>query len=224
MYKLSRRQFKISFPDTIIERKQRPVDGKPLTYFLFTIIKPDGISMCVSKCTSANTFRFLSRLAAVKPGEYCRGIFTANVYCFTYELYIGIITPLSGKVERSDRIRGMATLHTETYTRYFREPHRSTLCRIVFIILNYVLCACVCVYFAGKPRPWVKWFRNEIEIEGKLDPVQESEGASHVRSEIVIEDLGRKDVHSELTCQAGNNNKSTPLSSTLHLDMNCKCC
>lgn len=70
----------------------------------------------------------------------------------------------------------------------------------------------------------MKWFRNEIEIEGRIDIVQTEDATtnSRIRSEIVIEDLGRKDVHSELTCQAGNNNRSTPLSATVHLDMNCK--
>lgn len=78
--------------------------------------------------------------------------------------------------------------------------------------------------------PWVKWFRNEEELEAKLEDDPESSedkagsgnAGSRVRSTIEINDLGRKDVHSELTCQAGNNNRSAPLSNTVHVDMHCK--
>lgn len=69
----------------------------------------------------------------------------------------------------------------------------------------------------------MKWFRNEVEVIGTQESVMKTkDNVSQVKSEIVIDDLGRVDVHSELTCRSGNNNRSNPLSSTVHLDMNCK--
>jgi hypothetical protein len=73
----------------------------------------------------------------------------------------------------------------------------------------------------AKPLPTVTWFRNDVMVSN-VSIALPSGGTTHVRSELRITGLGRRDVHSELTCQALNNPKTAPLASTLHVDMNCK--
>ncbi|RZF47471.1 hypothetical protein LSTR_LSTR007398, partial [Laodelphax striatellus] len=73
----------------------------------------------------------------------------------------------------------------------------------------------------GKPRPSVVWLRNEDLLTNKSSVVPASSGG-HVLSELFINRLGREDLHSELTCQATNNNRTLPLFSTVHVDMNFK--
>lgn len=75
--------------------------------------------------------------------------------------------------------------------------------------------------FVGKPLPKVTWFRNDVEVSN-ASSILPSAGTTHVRSELKVSGLGRKDVHSELTCQATNNPRTQPLAATLHVDMNCK--
>ena len=43
-----------------------------------------------------------------------------------------------------------------------------------------------------------------------------------VVNELFLEDLGRKDLNSKLTCKAVNNNISSSVHSSVHLDMTCK--
>lgn len=90
---------------------------------------------------------------------------------------------------------------------------------VVAVIIKFVYCA----RFAGKPIPHVAWYRNEMVVTNKSVVLPSGGGKSHVRSELRVAGLGRRDVHSQLTCQAYNNDRTPPLSSTLHLDMNCKC-
>ncbi|XP_034940665.1 neural cell adhesion molecule 2-like [Chelonus insularis] len=72
-----------------------------------------------------------------------------------------------------------------------------------------------CNVHGGKPPPTVTWYRNDKVIASEEKTVREGV----IRSTIVIKNLGRQDVQSELTCSANNNNKSTPLSSTVRIDM-----
>lgn len=65
------------------------------------------------------------------------------------------------------------------------------------------------------------WFRNDLPVSNVSVAIP-SDGTTHVRSELRITGLSRRDVHSELTCQAVNNQKTQPLAATLHVDMNCK--
>lgn len=76
-------------------------------------------------------------------------------------------------------------------------------------------------FFTAKPPPVVTWSRNEIVVSNQSVAVP-SGTTSFVRSELRITGLGRRDVHSELTCRASNNNRTPPLAATLHVDMNCK--
>lgn len=80
---------------------------------------------------------------------------------------------------------------------------------------------------SGKPSPKITWLindqpvRNSTEV-GVSSTVLASANSRTVRSDLRLTDLSRKDVHSEITCQATNNNRTSPLAATLHVDMNCK--
>lgn len=93
---------------------------------------------------------------------------------------------------------------------------------VVFFSNHYT--ATTCNFFgivSAKPLPAVTWFRNDMVVSNASVALP-SAGTTHVRSELRISGLGRRDVHSELTCQATNNPKTQPLAATLHVDMNCK--
>ncbi|KAG8235231.1 hypothetical protein J437_LFUL010381 [Ladona fulva] len=88
------------------------------------------------------------------------------------------------------------------------------------------------------PTPAVWWFRNDRLVDNSstvispaplypTDPGASGSslgtpGVAHVTNELVIPSLGRSDLHSQLTCQAANNNRSLPLAATVHVDMNCE--
>lgn len=74
---------------------------------------------------------------------------------------------------------------------------------------------------SGKPTPTVMWYRGDEVLTNRTTVAPASQGGI-VRSQVVLVDLGREDLHSELTCRAWNNNKTAPLSSTVHVDMNCE--
>ncbi|XP_024886756.1 neural cell adhesion molecule 2-like [Temnothorax curvispinosus] len=73
-----------------------------------------------------------------------------------------------------------------------------------------------CDVRGGKPVPMVSWYRNDRFVTNRT--TTPSSGVT--RSEIVIQNLNRDDVHSVLTCNATNNNRSIPLSSSVRVDMN----
>lgn len=77
------------------------------------------------------------------------------------------------------------------------------------------------LFVSAKPLPVVTWYRNEIAVSN-LSVSVPSGGPSHVRAELRVNKLTRRDLHSELTCHARNNPKTPPLAATLHVDMNCK--
>jgi hypothetical protein len=74
------------------------------------------------------------------------------------------------------------------------------------------------VFSAGKPAPTVSWYRNDKFVNNRTTTVRNGV----TRSEIAVQNLDRDDVHSVLTCNATNNNRSKPLSSSVGVDMNCK--
>ena len=59
----------------------------------------------------------------------------------------------------------------------------------------------------------MSWYRDDKLVSNKTVTV---------RNELVIKNLGRNDVRSTLTCNATNNNRSIPLSTTVYVDMNCE--
>lgn len=82
-------------------------------------------------------------------------------------------------------------------------------------------------FFSGKPPPKVTWLINDQPVQnlsniGISSTTLVPNNSRVVRSDLRITNLSRKDVHSEITCQATNNDKIPPHAATLHVDMNCK--
>nr|XP_040583876.1 nephrin-like [Lepeophtheirus salmonis] len=73
----------------------------------------------------------------------------------------------------------------------------------------------VCTSFGGRPSPRVTWWRDHALIDDKSELVHESK----VSNELRLLNLGRRDLHSIITCQASNNNISVPVSTSVKLDM-----
>ncbi|XP_020279947.1 nephrin-like isoform X2 [Pseudomyrmex gracilis] len=73
-----------------------------------------------------------------------------------------------------------------------------------------------CDVHGGKPAPTVSWYRNDKFVTNRTMTPR----SGVTRSELVIQNLGRDDVRTLLTCNATNNNKSIPLSASVHVDMN----
>jgi len=75
---------------------------------------------------------------------------------------------------------------------------------------------------AGKPHPVITWYRNDQLASNVSTILKANDGDNFVRSEIVLRNLGRQDLHSQLKCYAFNNNRTHPLEASVHIDMNCK--
>ncbi|GBP87018.1 hypothetical protein EVAR_55303_1, partial [Eumeta japonica] len=73
-----------------------------------------------------------------------------------------------------------------------------------------------CDVFGGRPRPWVKWFRDEVETD---TPATALPGGG-VRGVLRVGPLSRADVRAALTCRAANHARAHPIETTLTLDMN----
>ncbi|KDR20918.1 hypothetical protein L798_03856, partial [Zootermopsis nevadensis] len=72
----------------------------------------------------------------------------------------------------------------------------------------------------GKPRPVVTWYRNDQLASNVSTVLKTSVGGHLVRNDIIIRNLGRQDLRSQLKCHASNNNRTHPLEATVHVDMN----
>ncbi|XP_013147815.1 PREDICTED: hemicentin-2 isoform X1 [Papilio polytes] len=72
-----------------------------------------------------------------------------------------------------------------------------------------------CDVTGGRPRPWVKWFRDDVEVDTAAAPL-----AAGVRGVLHVGPLSRADVRATLTCRASNHLRAHPIETTLTLDMN----
>lgn len=105
-------------------------------------------------------------------------------------------------------------------------PYKYAFCPVNFIYFKLIRLL-ISVHYnninnvSGKPTPTVMWYRGDEVLTNRTTVAPASQGGI-VRSQVVLVDLGREDLHSELTCRAWNNNKTAPLSSTVHVDMNCE--
>ncbi|KAL0127826.1 hypothetical protein PUN28_003219 [Cardiocondyla obscurior] len=73
-----------------------------------------------------------------------------------------------------------------------------------------------CDVRGGKPAPMVSWYRNDRFITNRTT----TPNGGVTRSEIIVQNLSRDDVHSILMCNATNNNRSIPLSASVRVEMN----
>lgn len=72
--------------------------------------------------------------------------------------------------------------------------------------------------FAGRPQPKVTWWNGNKEI----DQSSHSLSDRRVGNILTLGKLTRQNLHMQLTCQAANNNLTTPITSTVTLDLNRK--
>ncbi|GFY52712.1 ig-like domain-containing protein [Trichonephila inaurata madagascariensis] len=77
----------------------------------------------------------------------------------------------------------------------------------------------ICESQGGKPPPTLTWWRGPALIDDTFEVVTSS---TLVRNELQLETLTRRDLMTEITCQASNNNVSAPIKSSVSLDLNCK--
>ncbi|KAL1513587.1 hypothetical protein ABEB36_002981, partial [Hypothenemus hampei] len=83
-----------------------------------------------------------------------------------------------------------------------------------------------CDVFDGRPLPKITWLINDEPVVNSSDigvsfTTIIINNTTIARSHLRKTNLSRKDVHSEITCQAKNNNKTTHIyAATLHVDMN----
>lgn len=73
-----------------------------------------------------------------------------------------------------------------------------------------------CDVYGGKPLPLVSWYLDKTLITN--DSIILRPGI--LRSTIVIKNLERRDIHTELICIGQNNNKSIPITTKVRIDMN----
>ncbi|XP_035449485.1 hemicentin-2 isoform X1 [Spodoptera frugiperda] len=73
-----------------------------------------------------------------------------------------------------------------------------------------------CDVSGGRPRPWIKWFRDEVETDTPATPLS----GNGVRGVLHVGPLTRADVRAAFTCRASNHPRAHPIETTLTLDMN----
>lgn len=86
----------------------------------------------------------------------------------------------------------------------------------------------VCETFGGKPKPELKWLRENVILDDTYEYISGSNRPSGrvpapefvVRNELEIKSLARHDLMALLTCSASNNNISAPLTQSVTVDMN----
>lgn len=76
-----------------------------------------------------------------------------------------------------------------------------------------------CDVYGGKPTPTISWYRDGIPLGAETNFLPNER---HLRSSITLGPLTRQDLNSRLTCKSVNHQKSTPIETTVQLDMNCK--
>lgn len=73
---------------------------------------------------------------------------------------------------------------------------------------------------AGRPQPRVTWLHGNTVY--KDSSVGQSLSERRVGNVLSLPRLERKNLHMQLTCRAENNNLTTPIISSVVLDMNCE--
>lgn len=71
-------------------------------------------------------------------------------------------------------------------------------------------------FFSGQPPPRVTWWRENFLLDESYGVVPER----RVQNVLKLESLKREHLKAVFLCMAGNSNLSSPISSTVTLDMN----
>ncbi|XP_022252394.1 nephrin-like isoform X2 [Limulus polyphemus] len=75
-----------------------------------------------------------------------------------------------------------------------------------------------CIAKGGKPPPSVTWWRNSVLIDNSFRKTHDLQ----VRNDYVFQQLRREDLMTRLTCQASNNNITSPRIAHVIIDINLK--
>ncbi|KAL7296974.1 hypothetical protein TKK_0009411 [Trichogramma kaykai] len=78
-----------------------------------------------------------------------------------------------------------------------------------------------CDVHGGKPPPRVSWYKNGRPTSSGGGVMRRQRDGT-IRSELIVKGLRRRDVQSEFTCNATNNDRSHPLSASVRVNMNCE--
>ena len=85
--------------------------------------------------------------------------------------------------------------------------------------LPFILYSIIIYNFtSGIPPPRLTWSRSGRLIDDSFTVLRNGT----VRNEIQFRAIDRSFLHAEFTCTATNTNLSRPVTSTVHVDMNCK--
>lgn len=74
------------------------------------------------------------------------------------------------------------------------------------------------ILFTGRPQPKLTWWHENELIDDSYDAISEKK----VQNLLHFHNLTRDHLHTSLTCQASNNNITTPISSAVTLNVNRK--
>ena len=87
------------------------------------------------------------------------------------------------------------------------------------ILMPFILYSIIIYNFtSGIPPPRLTWSRSGRLIDDSFTVLRNGT----VRNEIQFRTIDRSFLHAEFTCTATNTNLSRPVTSTVHVDMNCK--
>lgn len=73
-------------------------------------------------------------------------------------------------------------------------------------------------FLPGRPLPQLRWIHENTVLDDSYTVTSEKK----VKNILRLDKLQRHHLHAVLTCQASNNNVTTPISSAVTLNMNCK--
>lgn len=72
--------------------------------------------------------------------------------------------------------------------------------------------------YSGRPQPRLTWWHENYLLDDTFTAISEKT----VKNELYVEKLQRHHLHTVLTCQASNNNITSPISAVVTLNLNCK--
>lgn len=88
----------------------------------------------------------------------------------------------------------------------------------ICLYATYYLCFFACLIRTGRPQPRLTWWRENTLLDDSFIAISEKK----MKNVLHLEKLERHHLHAQYTCQASNNNVTTPISSAVTLNLNRK--